>query len=359
MAIKTPLYDKHVAKGGQIVDFAGYELPIQYKTGIVVEHNAVRNAAGLFDVSHMGEIFFEGKEAEKALNYVMTNNMSNMYDGQCRYTMVCYENGTIIDDVLVYRYNGEKFLIVANASNKDKDFAWFLKNTKSFDVKVTDKSSEYGQVALQGPKSFEILTRLVSKEELPEKYYSFKDGVDISGVKCIVSRTGYTGEDGYEIYCAADKIGKIYDLLLEKGEDLGLIPTGLGCRDTLRLEAGMPLYGHELSNQIMANEVGLNFVLKFDKENFIGKKALENHVPQYERVGAVVVDRGIVREGAEIYSDGNLVGYVTSGTFIPSLQKAVCVLRLKVGYKDKALTARVRNKDLALEVVKMPFMNKK
>ncbi|HHX49673.1 MAG TPA: glycine cleavage system aminomethyltransferase GcvT [Clostridiales bacterium] len=359
MSMKTPLYDLHVALGGQMVDFAGYELPIQYKTGIVVEHNAVRNNAGIFDVSHMGEIFFEGKEAEKALNYVMTNNMSNMYDGQCRYSMVCYENGGVVDDVLVYKFNDEKFLVVANASNKDKDFKWFLDNTKNFDVKVRDQSPLFGQIALQGPKSFEILEKILDTNTLPQKYYSFKENVDILGVKCLVSKTGYTGEDGYEIYCPAGETEKIYKTLLENGKDFGLIPTGLGARDTLRLEAGMPLYGHELSDKIMANEVNLDFVLKFNKEDFIGKTALENHTPEYERVGAIVVDRGIVREGAEVYFNDDLVGVVTSGTFIPSLQKAVCVLRLKIGYKDKPLTAKVRNRNLKLEVVDMPFMKKK
>jgi len=358
MAKRTPLYDCHIKHGGKIVDFAGYELPVQYEgLGVITEHVAVRTKAGLFDVSHMGELIVSGPDAESALNYLLTNDIRGMYDGQVRYSVLPNPNGGAIDDVLVYRVNGEKFLIVVNASNADKDAAWISSNLKG-NVKFENISSKVAQIALQGPISKEIMLKLVTEDELPQKYYSFKWEVNVGGVKCLISRTGYTGEFGYELYCEDVDGIKLYDIVMAAGKDLGLVPAGLGARDTLRLEAGMPLYGHELGEEIMIDEVDLGFAIKMGKEDFVGKAALEAHTPEYQRVGATVVDRGIPREHCDVYCGDEIVGMVTSGTQSPSLKMPIAVLRIKLGYEDKPLEADVRGKRVGLKLIPMPFYKK-
>ena len=277
MELKTPLYDCHLASGGTIVPFAGYLLPVQYPTGIITEHNAVRTAAGLFDVSHMGEIVFSGKDALKNINYILTNDFTSMVDGQVRYSVMCNEQGGCIDDLIVYRLDEETFMIVVNAANKQKDFEWMTACAFG-DVSVEDISETVSQLALQGPLAKEIMLRLIPESALPSKYYYFLDNVMIDDIKCLVSQTGYTGEAGYEIYLSNDDAPKMWNLLLEAGKDKGLIPCGLGARDTLRLEAAMPLYGHEMDDKISPLEAGLNFGVKMKKENFIGKKALEESI---------------------------------------------------------------------------------
>lgn len=353
MGKKTPLYNKHVALGGKIVEFAGYDLPVQY-SGVIAEHNAVRNAVGLFDVSHMGELLVCGERAEEAINAILTNDIRGMYDGQVRYSLLPNENGGAVDDILVYRENGEKFWIVVNGANVEKDADWVEKHLPDY-VSFENKSYEIAQIAVQGPKAISLISKLVAEENIPAKNYSFKTNVNIGGICTYLSRTGYTGEDGFEVYCLNDDAEKLYDILLEAGEEFGVLPCGLGARDTLRLEASMPLYGHELGDDIPVNEVALNFAIKMGKEDFIGKSALENHAPEYVRLGAKVVGKGIVREHCDVYSGDEKVGISTSGTHCPTLGYPVCMLRIKKEYADKPLCADVRGRRIELEVVPMPF----
>lgn len=351
--MKTPLFDLHKELGGTMVDFAGFDLPVQYPTGIIAEHTAVRTAVGLFDVSHMGEIKIFGPEAESALNQVLSNDIRGMYDGQVRYSLLPNENGGAVDDILIYKESAESFLLVVNAANTDKDFAHLLNVLPEGDYILQNISSAIGQIAIQGPMSKDVMVKLT--DNLPEKYYSFKKDVDIAGVKTIVSRTGYTGEDGYEIYSKAEDTEKIYRLLLESGKEFGITPCGLGARDTLRLEAGMPLYGHELRDDINIKEVGLDFAVKLSKESFVGKDKIESYTPKYFRAGAFVTG-GIARKGSEVVNgSGEAVGYVTSGTFSPTLKKAICMLRLKRGLEDGPLYAMVRGRKLELELTPIPF----
>lgn len=249
MELKTPLYDAHVKAGGKIVPFAGYLLPVQYGTGVITEHMAVREKAGLFDVSHMGEVLCQGKDALANLQKLLTNDFTNMVDGQARYSPMCNENGGTVDDLIVYKRGDNDYFIVVNAANKDKDYQWMLDHQFG-EVTFTDASSEYGQIALQGPKAMEILKKLTAEENIPKKYYHAVFDTEVAGIPCIISKTGYTGEDGVELYLASENAEKMWDALLEAGKDEGLIPCGLGARDTLRMEAAMPLYGHEMDDEI-------------------------------------------------------------------------------------------------------------
>ena len=278
MEQKTPLYAKHAAAGGKIVPFAGYLLPVQYPTGVIAEHMAVRTAAGLFDVSHMGELVFTGPDALRNLNHLLTNDFSGMYDGQVRYSPMCNDQGGCVDDLIVYKVHDTAYLVVVNAANKDKDAGWMREHLFGA-CEMEDISGRVAQVALQGPKSKQILLRLLDESVLPPKYYSFVQDVDLRGIRCLISRTGYTGEFGYELYCVSADAEGLWDLLLEAGADLGLIPCGLGARDTLRLEAAMPLYGHELNDVITPLEAGLDFAVKMGKEDFIGKNAIAARLP--------------------------------------------------------------------------------
>lgn len=357
MSKRTPLYECHVRLGGQMVDFAGFELPVQYEgLGVIAEHTAVREKAGLFDVSHMGEVVVKGKEAEKALNYLLTNDIRGMYDGQVRYSLLPNERGGAVDDVLVYRLGGETFLVVVNASNAAKDAEWIRSHLRGEAV-MTDISENIAQIALQGPVSKQIISKLVPEDKLPQKYYSFVSEVEVAGTQCLISRTGYTGEFGYELYCAAGDGAKLYDAVLQAGKEFGLLPAGLGARDTLRLEAAMPLYGHELSEDIPVDEVGLGFAIK-EKEESLAKAALAAHTPAYVRVGAVPVGRGIPREGCKVFAGDEEAGYVTSGTHSPSLKTPIAMLRIKKEFAGAPLEADVRGKRIQLKLVDLPFYKK-
>lgn len=357
MERKTPLYDRHEALGGKIVPFAGYLLPVQYPTGVIAEHMAVRTAAGLFDVSHMGELMFTGPDALTNLNHMLPNDFCGMYDGQVRYSPMCNDAGGCVDDLIVYKVRDGAYLVVVNAANREKDAAWMREHLTGT-CKMEDISDSVAQVALQGPKSKEILLQLLDQETLPKKYYSFVKDVDLKGIRCIVSRTGYTGEFGYELYCANADAPALWDLLLETGRDLGLIPCGLGARDTLRLEAAMPLYGHELDEEITPLEAGLDFAVKLDKEDFIGKAAMAAKLPlARQRVGLEVTGRGIVREHQDIYIGERLVGKTTSGTHGPFLNKAIAMAYLAPA--DAAvgtqLEVDVRGRRVPCKVVPLPF----
>ena len=352
---RTALYEKHLALGGRMVEFAGYELPVQY-SGILEEHRAVREAAGVFDVSHMGEFLFTGAGAEGALNALLTNDIRGMADGRVRYSLLPNERGGAVDDVLVYRVNAEKYLVVVNGANVEKDAAHVRAHLSGCDFE--DVSESVSQIAVQGPRSEEIMRAVVGSGELPAKYYTFTQHVSIAGADTLVSRTGYTGEDGFEVYCANADIAAVYDAVLSAGAAFGLIPCGLGARDTLRLEAGMPLYGHELSDDIPVNEVGLDFAVKAGKESFLGRDAILAHVPEYERIGARVAGRGIVREHCDIYADGEKVGVSTSGTHSPTLGCGIAMLRIKKGTAGE-LAADVRGRRIPLERAELPFVKRK
>ena len=357
MELKTPLYDVHVEEGGKIVPFAGYLLPVQYPTGVIREHMAVRTECGLFDVSHMGEILFTGPGALKALNHLLTNDFTGMPIGRVRYSVMCYPDGGCVDDVLVYKFGEEEYFVVVNASNRHKDFAHMKENLLA-DTKIEDVSDSYAQLALQGPKALEILSRLTDPALLPSKYYTAVRSVCVAGMDCIVSRTGYTGEAGFELYTAAADGPALWRALREAGKDLGLIPCGLGARDTLRLEAAMPLYGHEMDETITPLEAGLDFGVKLGKEEFIGRDALiAKGTPSRVRVGLSVTGRGIVREHQPILHEGTEVGHTTSGTLCPFVNKAIAR-----GYVPRELSAPgtkldvdVRGRAVPVEVVPLPF----
>lgn len=356
MEKKTPLYDLHLSAGGKMVPFAGYLMPVQYGTGIMAEHRAVRTQAGLFDVSHMGELLVEGPDAMKLLQRLLTNDFSTIAVGTCRYSPMCNHEGGVVDDLLVYALGEQRFWLVVNAANEAKDEAWIRKHLEG-NIHLENQSAQTGQLALQGPLSKEILEE-ITQGALPEKYYTFKANLSVAGVPCLVSKTGYTGEAGYEIYGPAHQLPHLWEALLNAGLEKGLIPCGLGARDTLRLEAGMPLYGHEMDEHISPLEAGLGSFVKWDKGDFIGRLALESKPVVYERVGLQIQDRGIAREGAPVKSlDGELLGEVTSGTQAPHLGVAVAMARL---IKDRVevgevLEVEVRGRLLKAQVVELPF----
>ena len=347
---KTPLYDRHVAAGGKIVPFAGWLLPVQY-SGVIAEHKAVRSACGLFDVSHMGELLLRGADALENVNRLMTNDFSGMAEEQARYSPMCYEDGGTVDDLIVYKCSDTAYFIVVNAANKDKDAAW-IGDHLAGDCAMEDLSNQVAQLALQGPKAEEILRTLTG--DIPEKNYTAVLRGTVAGMPCLVSRTGYTGEDGFELYCAPADAPALWDALTAGGA----LPCGLGARDTLRLEAAMPLYGHELSAEINPYEAGLGIFVKLDKPNFIGKSALEAARPvKRRRVGLRMTGRGIAREACPVYDGERQVGVVTSGTHCPWLDHAVALALVEAEYKEPGtpLQVDVRGRRIAAEVVKTPF----
>lgn len=360
-AKKTPLYDEHVKLGGKIVDYAGWLLPVQYE-GLVPEHEAVRNAAGLFDVSHMGEIQIKGKDSIAFLDYLLTNDVSKMVDKQIIYTFMTYENGGVVDDLLVYKYDDNHFLLVVNAANVDKDYDWILENKKDFDVEVNNISDEVGEVALQGPLAQQILQKLTDTDLSSVKFFYLQEDVDINGVKAMISRTGYTGEDGFEIYTSKEDIVKVWNDILEAGKEEGVKPTGLGCRDTLRFEASLPLYGHEISPEINPLEGGFKFFVKLKKESdFIGKEALKKMSDEgLTRVlaGFEMLERGIPREGYEVYKDGEKIGHVTTGYLSPTLKKNIGNALISVKHIELGteVDIMVRNKPVKAKIIDKKFL---
>ena len=358
MERKTPLYDAHVKAGGKMVPFAGYILPVQYGTGVNKEHLAVRTAVGMFDVSHMGEILCEGPDALANLNHILTNDFTSMKVEQARYSPMCNEQGGTVDDLIVYKFGEEKYFLVVNAANKDKDFQWMLDHQQG-DVAFTDVSDQYAQIAVQGPKAMDVVRKLAKEEDLPQKYYWAKTASQVAGMPCIVSKTGYTGEDGVEIYLPAARAEKMWEALLDAGEEFGLIPCGLGARDTLRMEAGMPLYGHEMDDEISPISAGLGFAVKMKKDEFIGKGPMEEAgEPDIVRVGLAVTGRGIVREHQDIYdTEGNKVGLTTSGTKTPCCEKPIAMARVPKEFSGigTRLVVDVRGRQVETEVIPLPF----
>ena len=356
MELKTPLYEAHVKAGGKIVPFGGYLLPVQYETGVIKEHMAVRTQAGLFDVSHMGEILCEGKDALANLQMILTNNFENMVDGQARYSPMCNEKGGTVDDLIVYKKADENFIVV-NAANKDKDYQWMLAHQFG-DVKFTDVSEQYAQLALQGPKAMEILRKLTAEENIPKKYYHAVFDTEVAGMPCIISKTGYTGEDGVELYLDSSLAEKMWDAVLEAGKEEGLVPCGLGARDTLRMEAAMPLYGHEMDDDVTPLETGLGFAVKMAKEDFIGKAALEEKgEPAIKRIGLKVTGRGIIREHQDVFVDGKKIGHTTSGTHCPYLGYPIAMALVDASYTEVGtkVSVEVRGRSVEAEIVPLPF----
>ena len=357
MELKTPLYEAHVKAGGKIVPFGGYLLPVQYETGVIKEHMAVRTQAGLFDVSHMGEILCEGKDALANLQMILTNNFENMVDGQARYSPMCNEKGGTVDDLIVYKKADENYFIVVNAANKDKDYQWMLAHQFG-DVKFTDVSEQYAQLALQGPKAMEILRKLTAEENIPKKYYHAVFDTEVAGMPCIISKTGYTGEDGVELYLDSSLAEKMWDAVLEAGKEEGLVPCGLGARDTLRMEAAMPLYGHEMDDDVTPLETGLGFAVKMAKEDFIGKVALEEKgEPAIKRIGLKVTGRGIIREHQDVFVDGKKIGHTTSGTHCPYLGYPIAMALVDASYTEVGtkVSVEVRGRSVEAEIMPLPF----
>ena len=350
---KTPLYDTHLALGGKMVDFGGWALPVQYSS-ILEEHKAVRERAGLFDVSHMGEIWVCGAGAFAFLQQLLTNDYTGLEPGRCRYSPMCYADGGTVDDVIVYKFTDTDYLVVVNASNTDKDYAWMREQACAFDVELTNSSAAYAQLALQGPRAADILAPL-AQSALPEKNYSFVPEVFVANIPCIVSRTGYTGEDGFELYCAAEAAATLHAAILDAGKAYGLLPCALGARDTLRFEASMPLYGHEITKDISPREAGLNFAVKLDKEAFTGKDAL-CAPPARKRIGLKLIDRGIAREHMDVLVNGEKVGETTSGSPAPTLggNYAMAIVGASAGDAIE-FEVVVRDRALKAERVKMPF----
>ncbi|NSL50362.1 glycine cleavage system aminomethyltransferase GcvT [Calidifontibacillus erzurumensis] len=357
---RTPLYSLYENYGAKTIDFGGWELPVQF-TSIKEEHEAVRTKAGLFDVSHMGEIEVKGKDSLAFLQKMMTNDISKLKEGEVLYTAMCYENGGTVDDLLVYKKANDDYLLVVNAANTEKDFEW-LESHVSGDVQLKNASEEIAQLALQGPLAEEILQKLTNEDLSEIKYFKFKENIDLQGIKALVSRTGYTGEDGFEIYCSEKDAKELWKLILEAGKELGIKPIGLGARDTLRFEARLPLYGQELGPDISPLEAGIGFVVKLDKEtDFIGKQALQKQKEEglaKKIVGIEMIERGIPRHGYKVYNGDEEIGHITSGTQSPTLNKAIGLALIKSDFATLGteVSIEVRPKKYAkAKVVATPF----
>lgn len=360
---KTPLYDKHIECGGKVIEFGGWLLPVQYK-GIIDEHHAVRKQVGLFDVSHMGEFMVEGEQACAYLQYLLTNDFKAMQTNQIQYSPMCYPDGGTVDDLLVYKYNDCKFMLVVNAANIDKDWAWALDATQGFDVQLSNISEQTAQLALQGPLAEKLLQPLTATDLSQIKYYWFEPNCIIEGMSVIISRTGYTGEDGFEIYLQPEDAPKLWTILLDKGQEFGIMPAGLGCRDTLRFECCMPLYGHELSATITPLMAGMPRFIKLDKtENFIGKQALAEQKTAgltKRLVGIEMIGRGIARADYPVLKDGKQIGIVTTGSPAPSLNKNLALAMIDAQFNaiDTPIDVEVRGKAIAAKVISRPFYKK-
>jgi aminomethyltransferase len=357
--LRTPLFDIYKEHGGKVIDFGGWELPVQFSS-IKEEHEAVRTKAGLFDVSHMGEFDVKGPNALSFLQYTMTNDVSKLQNGQAQYTAMCYENGGTVDDLLVYKRAENDYLLVVNASNIEKDFEW-LQSHITEGVELINVSSEYAQLAIQGPKAENILQKLTDTDLSEIGFFRFKDQVSLAGITALVSRTGYTGEDGFEIYLNQADAEKLWTQILEAGSEDGLLPCGLGARDTLRFEAKLALYGQELTKDITPLEAGIGFAVKTDKEaDFIGKNVLalqkKEGAPR-KLVGIEMIDKGIPRSHYEVFKGDVKIGEVTTGTQSPTLKKNLGLALLDKEHSELGteVEVQIRQKRLKAKVVASPF----
>ena len=351
---KTCLYDKHVALGALISPFGGFDMPIQY-SNIVDEHQAVRQACGVFDVSHMGEVLISGPDAERYVNHIFTNDVREMPVGKILYGMMCYEHGGVVDDLLVYKMASDCFFLVINASNIDKDWAWIQEQAKGYDVQLEHQSDQYGELAIQGPEAEAVMEEVLGLECKELVFYTFK-----TIGKVIVSRTGYTGEDGFEVYADAAYINECWDKLMASGR---CKPCGLGCRDTLRFEVGLPLYGDELSEDITPIMAGLGIFVKLDKDEFIGKEALAKQKAEgapKKLVGIELSDKAIPRHGYAVLKDGQPIGEVTTGYHTISTDKSVCMALVDAAYAPLGteVEIQIRKKTFPGTVCKKKFYDK-
>ena len=355
---RTPLYEEHVRLGAKMSEYAGYEMPIEY-AGLVAEHHAVRKDAGLFDVSHMGEFVARGKDAARFVDYVVTGKASELEPGAILYTFFLNDRGGVVDDLLVYREGEDAFLLVVNAANMEKDFCHLEGLTEGFDLDLQNISDEVAELALQGPNAEHFLAKLTEYDLASIKPFHFVKGVEVAGESCLVSRTGYTGEDGFEIYTKGD-VRAIWRALI----DAGVTPVGLGARDTLRFEAGLPLYGNELGEDITPLEAGLGFFVKLDKDDFVGKDALvrqkETGVPR-ALAGIELTGRGMLRHGFVVKEDGREIGTITTGYLSPTLGKVIANALIEAGAKKLGATVEIETKRKTLEgvIIDKRFLRKK
>lgn len=361
MSLKqTPLYEMHQKYGGKIIDFGGWALPVQF-AGIIKEHHMVRQKAGLFDVSHMGEISIKGPRALEFTRYLVTNDVKQLQDKQIIYALMCYPDGGVVDDLLVYKFSNDNIFLVVNAANLDKDFAW-IKEHAFPDVEVENLSDHYAQLAVQGPEAERILQKISDTDLGSVKFFWFNPEIKIGGVECMVSRTGYTGEDGFEIYVSPDKAAYLWEEILEAGgEDIA--PIGLGARDTLRFEAKLPLYGQELDKDITPLEAGLGYFVKLQDDDFIGKEALvkqKQHNPGRILVEFEMVGKGIPRSHYEVEKDGANIGWVTTGAHAPTLSRAIglALIKREFNLPGEEIDIIIRNKAVKARIAKGIFYNK-
>ena len=367
MLKRTPLFEVYKDyEGARLIDFGGWELPVNFASGIIAEHMVVRENAGLFDVSHMGEITVEGDTSEAFLNWLLPNNVVRMEANQCLYSPMCYSDGGVVDDLLVYKYNRNKYLLVVNASNVEKDYKWITQENdwvkeKSNLPEFKNLSDSMSSVAFQGPKSTEYLAEMAGSEVNDINFFYFRDDLKINGIDCIISRTGYTGEVGYEIYVDRKDAPAVWSFILDSTKDRGVLPVGLGARDTLRFEAKLPLYGHELTKDISPLEANLGYFIDLEGDDFCGKNALaeqkKNGIPRSLR-GCEMIDKGIPREGYKVILDGREVGHVTSGTKSPMLNKFCGLVLIERGLGLKLgdeIQIDIKGKLKKAKLVKTPF----
>ncbi len=355
--LKTCLHQKHLDLGAKMMPFGGFDMPIEYTT-IIEEHNAVRHAAGIFDVSHMGEVLVTGPDSERFVNHIFTNNISGAEIGKIFYGMMLYPEGGTVDDLLVYKMGEERFFLVVNASNIAKDYQWIIEHSEGFDVKIENQSDYYGEVAVQGPDAEACIEELLHYEVKDLTFYTCKE-IEVDGETVIISRTGYTGEDGFELYGSHAFTNRVWDVLVGSKR---VLPCGLGCRDTLRFEVGLPLYGHELEKDITPIEAGLGMFVKLDKE-FIGKEAIAQQKAEGVKrkiIGIELVDRAIPRSGYEVYAGDQAIGTVTTGYNSISTGKSVCMALIDSTYATlgNEVEVHIRKKSFKGTIVKKRFYEK-
>jgi glycine cleavage system T protein len=356
---RTPLYEEHLRLGARIVDFAGWQMPIQY-TSVIEEHLATRTKAGLFDISHIGEFLIEGKDSLNFLQKIMAKDISRLKQGKCLYSVMCNKEGGTIDDLFIYKFNEEKFMLVMNAGTIEKDFKHLITNKENFEIEIKNISKETAKIDLQGPKSENILQKLTDENLSEIKRFEFKE-INIAGTKITISRSGYTGEDGFELYLHSKKAPEIWNNILETGKEFEIKPIGLGARDILRLESCYPLYGHELNENISPLEAGIPFTISFEKD-FIGKEALKEQKDNQKRINiAFELEKGIPRADYKILKDNKEIGYVTSGTLSPILKKGIGLALVDIKYTNPGIEIdiNIRNRLYKAKIIKKPFYSYK
>lgn len=353
---RTPLYNEHIKLGAKIIEFNNWQMPVQY-TNIIDEHMTTRNKACIFDTSHMGEFLIEGKDSFKFLQRILAKDINKLENGKCSYTVMCNENSGIIDDLLVYRFNNRRFMLVVNAGTIEKDFRHLISNKENFDVEIKNASNEIAKLDIQGRKAERILQKLTQANLNELKRFGFKE-ILFNVIKILISRSGYTGEDGFELYFNKEKAVEMWNKILEAGKEHGLKPAGLGARNTLRLESCYSLYSHELNENISPIEAGIPFTVSFDKE-FIGKKALEKIKATQKRIIAAfeMLEKGIPRQNYKIVKNNKEIGYVTSGTMSPTLKKGIGLALIEIGYSqpETEIDINIRDKLYRAKIVKKPF----